>query len=363
MTEIGEHVGDDAAQRAEGVVGWYGDPESVWSIGVDLTWSVPLDAAALAEGWARACAEHAHLGVVGEVRVVADDTYEAAKPMVLSQAYRHGEPLVRLQLNASGTRLLVVAHHGAVDGLGLLGLAAALTGRPITSAARGIGDRPAGKGFLRRAIGRVWEALTSPPARFPGSGEPGALTEDLHGIAFPARRLGTAGISAAALAAYDAAAGGVAGRRSGSRRPVLMIGASRREGSRLAPDRDTAYFRVRPTPGQRTPEALGALLGSLPPEPAFPETSSGGIGPLVVGLLRSRLGGTCLISNLGIVHADGLLEVRMYPAPSGPQAVALGLASTDQVTTVTLRTRRRDFTAAESSRVWEHLVAALAEPR
>ena len=352
VTHNGGDLGAEASQRAQGVVGWYGDPQSAWSIGVDLTFGEGLDPEVLAGGWARACAAYPHLGEPGRVRIVAEHDFEVAKPETLARAYTVGEPLVRLLVSESGRRLLVVAHHGAVDGLGLLGLSGEVTGKRFTSAARGIGDRPARRGFVLSAMRRVWEAVTSPPGRFPGSGEAGSTAEDLHGLDYPARRLGTAGICEAALTAYRTAA-------TGRLRPILMVGASRRDGARLAPDRDTAYLRLRPTRKEQSGEPLARLLASIPPEPAFPETSSGGIGPAVVGLLRSRLGGTCLISNLGVVSAEGLEVVRMYPAPSGPQAVAVGLASTGAVTAVTVRTRRQDFTLEESSRVWAHLAAGL----
>jgi hypothetical protein len=41
----------------------------------------------------------------------------------------------------------------------------------------------------------------------------------------------------------------------------------------------------------------------------------------------------------------------MFPACSGPRAVALGLASTAASTTLSLRTRRAEFSAAEHARL------------
>ena len=82
------------------------------------------------------------------------------------------------------------------------------------------------------------------------------------------------------------------------------------------------------------------------PEPDFPATSVRGVGPRVAHLLRRRLGATALLSNLGRI--DGPVDsVAMFPACSGPRAVAVGLASTPTSTTLSLRTRRADFTADE----------------
>ena len=76
------------------------------------------------------------------------------------------------------------------------------------------------------------------------------------------------------------------------------------------------------------------------PEPDFPETSARGIGPWVTHLLRGRLGATALLSNLGVLEAPGLGSVAMFPATSGPRAVAVGLATAGGTTTLSLRTRR-----------------------
>ncbi|MFZ2503452.1 MAG: hypothetical protein WAW88_12355, partial [Nocardioides sp.] len=204
------------------------------------------------------------------------------------------------------------------------------------------------QGFLRSGVRRVGEAVLSPPGRFPGSGETGSGREDLRVADFSAATLGSAAVGHAALSAFNAA------RDRG--RVVLLLGASRRPGDRLAPDRATGYLRLRPPRSASAPE-IADLLRQTAPEPDFPETAAGGLGPLIVRLLRARLGATALISNLGVVSAAGLQRVAMFPAPSGPRAVALGLASTAELTTLTLRTQRSDFTVEESDHVFTAVCA------
>jgi hypothetical protein len=85
------------------------------------------------------------------------------------------------------------------------------------------------------------------------------------------------------------------------------------------------------------------------PEPAFPVTRAGGVGPLVTRLLAPRLGSTLLISNLGLLARPGVERLEFWPVPSGPAGVCLGLASTPVRTTLTTRFRRGWFSEDEAS--------------
>ncbi len=137
------------------------------------------------------------------------------------------------------------------------------------------------------------------------------------------------------------------------------MGASRRAEEELTPDRQTAYLRVRATRSATVPD-LRARIAAAEPEPDFPETSARGIGPWVTHLLRGRLGATALLSNLGVLEAPGLRSVAMFPATSGPRAVAVGLATAGGTTTLSLRTRRADFAPADSARLLADIVDAYA---
>src|SRR5262249_6006787 len=83
------------------------------------------------------------------------------------EPYTAGAPLLRAAVGAGGTnggRLLVAAHHGATDGLGLLAVLAAALGADLVSRARGIADRPPSSVFLASAPRCLPQALVRPPA-------------------------------------------------------------------------------------------------------------------------------------------------------------------------------------------------------
>jgi hypothetical protein len=81
----------------------------------------------------------------------------------------------------------------------------------------------------------------------------------------------------------------------------------------------------------------------------------------VTHLVRGRLGATALLSNLGLV--EGPVEsLAMFPACSGPRAVAIGLASTRACTTLSLRTRRAEFDAEEHARLLDDLADRFFAP-
>ena len=110
-------------------------------------------------------------------------------------------------------------------------------------------------------------------------------------------------------------------------------------------------------PADADADHVRRALAAVDPEPDFPATSVRGVGPRVAHLLRRRLGATALLSNLGLI--DGPLDsIAMFPACSGPRAVAVGLASTRSTTTLSLRTRRTDFTADEHAGLLADLAAA-----
>ncbi len=333
-----------ALRSAHEVVGLYGDPDTSWGIAADLT-VVDADPGSMGERLLGLCASHEHLGVAPTVEVVTRDRWEMRRALLANRPY-DGGALLRVAVRDDGRRLLVGAHHGAVDGLGLLAVAGAALGQELRTGARGIADRPARTGFVRSSVGRLREALVDPPPRFASGGGSGA-DEDLSEVTRPLVTRGTPHLAAAAATVFA--------RRGHEGRPLLVIGASRRASTTPEADRQTAYLRLRVSPGA-SPAAVRAALAEVDPEPDFPATSARGVGPRVTHLLRRRLGATALLSNLGLV--EGAVEsVAMFPACSGPRAVAIGLASTAHTTTVSLRTRRAEFDSSAHA----DLLADLAE--
>ena len=148
---------------------------------------------------------------------------------------------------------------------------------------------------------------------------------------------------------------------AGGRRPtVVAVGLSRRPGSPTPPpDRDTAYARVR-TDSVMTIHDAQLLVERLTPEPAFPVTSAGGIGPRVTRLLSSRLGSTLLVSNLGRVDQPAVTRLEFWPVAAGPAGVSVGLASTPTTTTITTRLRRGWFSNAEGVELATRMAHQLA---
>lgn len=336
---------DPAVRKARAVVGLYGDPTAAWGICVELTFAAPLDAEKLQSRLAKLCDEHRYLGKPPAIDRAAASTWSRVRAELAATPFRDDAPLVRVALDDSARRVLVGAHHGVCDGLGLLAIGDALTGAGIESAARGIGGRESPQHFLRSSAARLLEAILRPPARFGGTPSGGSTaTEHLETLVLPAQQKGTVELCSAIAYAF---ADWTRVRPRRSRLPVLVIGASRRGQRRLTPDRQTAYLRLRFEPTWPV-DRFRTELGRVEPEPAFPETSAGGIGPRITHLLRNRLGSTAIVSNLGIISGTGLESVAMFPAASGPAAVAIGFASTEHSTTLTIRTRTADYTPDEA---------------
>ncbi|MGZ8742989.1 MAG: hypothetical protein ACXWXO_08710 [Nocardioides sp.] len=365
-------AGRSADERGREVVGLYGDPDTTWGIGAEVGLARNLAADEVERGLRALSEQHPHLGEVGPVAAVTANRWDEVRARTLAEPFRPGQPLVRAACTTDGEQgrssLLVVAHHGVCDGLGLLSLLGAGAGTLLTPTAAGLGARPSRGSFLTTAPQRVIEALWRPPPRFPARGRSGPTTTNGNHLDEPAdvvlvRSVERVGVGTAALCQALAQ---VFRERSGwdeSGRgpfPLIFVGASRRAPGTTAPDRQTAYLRFRVDPRWTTAESTVAFA-SLRPEPDFPETSLHGLGPRLVRPLRSRLGATAVVSNLGVLEgeADWL---AMYPALSGPAAVSVGLASTASRTTLSVRTRRREFGREDATDLLESLMGHLLMP-
>jgi hypothetical protein len=330
-----------ASDHAHRVVGLYGDPTVSWSILLEAE----LGAAApepekLRARLAAAIQQHSHLGAVPGIERITD--LAGVRDRFAAAPYERGAPLVRVAVGES--TLLIAAHHGALDGLGLLALLGILLDVPVSSAARGIGERTGGKPFALSALQRLAEALFAPPGRIAPEHGQAAVGDVFVACDEPALRLGAAGFVAAAASATERW-----NRAHGVRtaRVVAALGASRRSGAAPEPVHDSAFFRLRLPRGAD----VAAVLRAQPPEPDFPARSSR-LARLGTRLLASRLGSTFLVSNLGVVSTgDTVRTLAFYPAASGRSGVAFGVATTGGQTTVTVRARHKDFDAAAAARL------------
>jgi hypothetical protein len=241
--ERGPDLAREAWQRARAVVGLYGDPTVPWSIVLQADLTGPLDAGAVRDRLAALTDRYPHLG--GPPNVLEADDVDRVRAGFASRGYDGRDPLVRVALAGSPPALLLAAHHGAVDGLGLLALLGAAVDRPVRTSVIGMRNRAIAPSFALAALRRVGEAVFTPPTRVravPGA-EPADPSEVLVAARLPLLRAGTAATTAAAAAVVRE---WNAGRRG---RMVAAIGASRRDGDDLTPEHRAAYLRLRLPPG------------------------------------------------------------------------------------------------------------------
>jgi hypothetical protein len=341
----------DLAERARGTVAAYAAPDFSWSILLRADLDAPLPPYLVRDRMAGLAARYPHLGAapaVTEVPAVA-----AVHEPFASVPYAPGEPLVRVAVGTAEPTLLLAAHHGAVDGLGLLALLGAALDEPVRSDARGVADRaPATSSFLWSAARRGTEALVAPPTRIWHPTTPTGTGDVLRAARLPHARVGSAALVAAAHAAtlwWNASHG------APSRRVVAAVGASLRSGADLRPEYRAALFRLR-LPRGTDRGLVGDLLRAQPREADFPAVAGRGAA-LARRLLANRLGATFLASNIGVVHAgDRVRALAFYPVDSGPSGVAFGAVSTATTTTLTVRARALPPDALEA--LLKRLVAA-----
>lgn len=346
-----------AVVGARRVVGLYGDPDVTWSVLVAVRLRAGQDPGVLRERLVALVEQFPHLGVAPDVARFEPDHEGPVLDAFANEPYADQGPLLRVALSADGRDVLLAAHHGVVDGLGLLGAASRVLDIPLPSSARGIRRTAEPRGFLRRAVGRLVEALLRPPARVQGdldaAHEPG---DWLVARTVVAARPGSAALVRTAV--------DVVRRTNGARdhrHLVVSMGLSRRPGTPApAPDRDTAYVRLRADRVGSTVDAR-EVIEATRPEPAFPVSDGGGLGPRVVRLLSRRLGATVLVSNLGRIDSPEVESVRFWPVPTGPAGVCLGLASTPTSTTLTVRARRGWFSRQATELLGDAAAVALVE--
>lgn len=269
----------------------------------------------------------------------------AADPLALATRLASEPAPTPLTVGTVGPWLVVAAHHSVADGLALLAVLHELTGLPVRSSARGLGDRPA-TGSLRRAmVRRLREVALQPPARVAPAPSPTATgdagpgdaiaTLDLPGRVDTAR-LVHAGLHA--VIAHNTRHG-----RS-TRHPVVAVGASRSGGSHLSVTDDSALLRLRGLKHADVDE-IRRRVRTAPTEP--PVGGGTGSGPtaraagLGVRLLAPRLGSTLLVSHLGAVEAPGVTALAFHPVTGGGSGVSLGAVEIGGTTTLSLRARAR----------------------
>jgi hypothetical protein len=342
-----------ASDRARTVVGLYGDPTVSWSIILEARLLSFVDPLSARERLCAATRTYPHLGAPPRIEPIVAADLPVVRERFAAAPYGRGEPLLRVAVCADEPVVLIAAHHGALDGLGLLAVLGITADVPISSGASGIGTRTADRSFVASAVKRLGEAVFAPPARI----APTAAGSNVAGDVFATRHETRIGLGAAALVAAAARVSERWNRAHGEKavRMVAAVGASCRSGAAPLPEHDSAFFRLRLN-REPSAEDVRALLAATSPEPAFPARSSR-IARLVTRSLAGRLGSTFLVSNLGVVSAgDAVRSIAFYPAASGRSGVAFGVTTVGGTSTFTVRARRKDFGASAAAELVDELV-------
>ena len=349
---------EDAVRHARETLAWTGQAGAAWSIVLEARVAEPLSRDGVRDRLAAAARAAPHLGPPPPVEAVAEAALPRVRGAFADTPYADGGPTVRAAVCAGDPAAVVLAaHHGALDGLGLVALLGEVLGAPVRSSVRGDHAGPR-EGWRPRAVAsRLREALLAPPARvLPARRDRAARGDRLVAATGPAVQGGTAALVAAAVRGVRA---WNAHRGAATRRPVVAVGVSRRGGANPTLAHDATWLRLR-LDGAADEDAVAAVLRRTTSERV-------GRGPVLpppvaaaVRLVAEQLGSTLLVSNLGVLDGPGQLRsVAFFPKQYGRSPVALGAATVAGTATLTLRVRTRDFGPDDAERLLAGIAAEL----
>lgn len=334
---------------------WVADPRIGWRILLTARLRDAPDPAALHEALAGLCTAQSW-AAPGPVRTAGSltDLYDA----LVAPAR---EPVL---VGRHEDRLVVSAHHSAVDGLGLLTVLDRLGFGPVATTARGVGDRGDTGGLARTAGSRLAEVAVRPPARVtptgPARGGPGDVL--VRGQVPGSHR--TAALVHAATRAV------MARETAHGRRPrhvAIAVGAARSQ-EPDAPVRDrSVLLRLRDVERLDLPQIAQMLRTApvqTPPVAARARPWTPALDRLTTAGLRvlgPRLGSTLLVSHLGDVTASRVADLSFHPVTAGGSGLSLGAVGLDGSTTLTLRARAAAWTDDGLEQLLEAVISLLAE--
>ena len=346
MTAAGEAVYlREAVARAKDALAFTGQPEAAWSIVLEALLSAPVSADRVRERLAAASATAPALGPPAAVDVVADADLPRVRSAFADTRYAEGGPTVRAAVTSGDHAAVVLAaHHGALDGLGLVALLGWVLGSPVTSSVRGVISPPDERWRPAAVARRLREAVFTPPARVqPPRRDRGVRGDRLVAATGTILHGGTAtlvGAAARGMRAWNQAQGEADSPAGGGGRrlPAQWRRADARARRHLvAPPPRRCHGRCGGggRPGADSRRARRARTRAA--------SAAGG----AVRLMAQHLGSSLLVSNLGVLSGPPELSVgRVLPQAYGRSAVALGAATVAGATTRALRVQARDFGTA-----------------
>jgi hypothetical protein len=304
-------------------------------------------------------------------------------PALLDRFRLAEEPPLRVLVGAGGTRVAVACHHAAFDGLGLVGLLAALLGGPLpgppgaATASRPPAELRGLLGRLARPADRVAPSPAAAPAR-----DTLAVRELVLAGPRVTARLAAAAVAAAGarnarlgrpwrrvglnlgLAGPGHPAGppdgpappaGPPGRPPGGPAPPAGPPADPSGGAAVVAGNLSRYRRVDLVAGEPVEPAVTAALGSRR-EP-LDQVWSPRLGRLL-GPVARRGSDSLLVSNLGRRAVPGATRLDFFPVARGRSAVAVGAAGLAGGTS-TVSLRARDLSSEDAAALLADIVARL----
>lgn len=341
-----------ASRHAVGLLR-FPDPRTDWVVVTVATLDTATDAAGVAGALDRL---HAAVPIVGAR--LRDETWHPGAPPAIEVV--DGEPLatvgfdrpfdlavdapLRLLLGGAGTRLAVIGHHAAFDGLALVAVLGALTGGPLPA-----------------------------PVDSPPPGPPGSKLPLLARLARPAPRV-TPTVGVWPTDAYETATITVRGPGVTGRIAAACVAATKAHNLRHGTTLDrvgitvavggpagvgnvASYRRIDLRTDGPVADAVQAALAD-PAEPGE-QVSAPKLVMRLVEPLVERFSDTILVSNLGRHALPGVHRLDFFPVARGRSAVCFASAAVvDGATTLTLRAR--DLSPGDARRLLDDAAARLA---
>ena len=312
------------------------DPHDLADRLADLHVAVPVVGARLAE-------ETWQPGTPPAIEVVAGEPLEHHG---LDRAFHlDAEPPLRLVLGEGGTRLAVVGHHAAFDGLALMSLLDALTGGPMPHpvASPEPGEAGSKRPLLERLL-RPADRVAPTPGVWPGDAY---VTQEVT--------LSGKGITGAITSACVTA---VAEHNAGLGAPLAKMGITVAIGGPAGVGNVASYRRIDVTPGGPVAAAVAEAMES-PDEPGEQVSAPKALMALLAPVV-DRFSDTILVSNLGRHRVGGVTRLDFFPVARGRSAVCFASAAIEGGAT-TLTLRARDLSPGDARRLLARAADLLGE--